>query len=189
MNFLRFWCNYPLPADEHHSTRGWYEIRGIDPVTLFFFQYHRADIGDQILVASSFAEKRAEVVVVLAEKTSAQLAVRGQADTRAVAAEGLRHRSDQADLARRAVGKAVFTSGFAPLVRNLLQRPPGMNALVHFPRGDHQAARPMPVGVEWHEFDEAHDHPALAGKAGKGFHFVVIYAAHEHGVYFSGGQR
>src|SRR6266852_2164315 len=104
MNFLRFWCNYPLPADEHHSTRGRYEVGGVDPVTLFFFHYDGADIGDQILVGSPFAKQRSQVVVVLTEKAGTQLPIGGQADARAVAAERLRHRSDQADLPRSAIG-------------------------------------------------------------------------------------
>src|ERR1700738_1321412 len=171
MNFPRFSCHYALPADKHHSTGGWYEVRGIDPVALFLFQYHRADIGNQVFIGSTLAEQRPEIVIVLAEKTGAQLAVSGQADPGAMAAEGLRHRSDQADLARRAVGEAVLTRGFAPLVRDLLERPPCMNTFVHFRRGHDEAARPMAISVEGHEFDEAHNHAALAGKRRKGFDF------------------
>jgi hypothetical protein len=46
-------------------------------VALLFLIDHRADVNRQILVRSAFAKERAQVVIVLAEKAGAQLAVGG----------------------------------------------------------------------------------------------------------------
>ena len=53
-----------------------------------------------------------------------------------------------------------------------------------FGGGDHRVASPGAVGIERHEFDEAHDQIAFARKCGEGFHFVVVEAADQHRVYF-----
>ncbi len=127
-------------------------------------------------------------MVVLTEKAGTQLPIGGQADARAVAAERLRHRSDQADLPRRAIGEAVLTRRFAALVRDLLQRPQGVNALVYLRRGHDHIAVPVPVGIQRHELDKTHNHAALARKTRKGFDFVVIDAADQHRVYLRGSQ-
>src|SRR5947208_16787641 len=110
-------------------------------MALFLFHDNRADIGDQILVGRSFAKERTEVVVVLAEKAGAELAVRGQADARAVATERLGHRRDEADFSGRAISKAVFARSFAAFMRNLRERPAGVDALVDFRGGHHEIAR------------------------------------------------
>src|ERR1700687_1209783 len=97
-------------------------------------------------------------MIVLAEQAGAELAVRSQADAGAVATEGLRHWGDEADFTGCAIGKTVFASGLAALVRNLHERPAGLDALVDFRGGDDEIAGPMAVGIERHEFDKAHDH-------------------------------
>src|ERR1700719_1270455 len=129
MNASRVW-RLVLSADEHHGARRRYEVRGVNPVSFFLFHDHRLDVGDQILVARAVAEQRPQIVIVLAEEAGAQLTVGRPANARAVSAEGLRDRRDQPDLARRAIGKAILTRGFAALVRNLLQRPTRVNAPV-----------------------------------------------------------
>src|SRR5450432_2238448 len=182
MNSLRFWFDSPLSADKHHSTRGCPEIGGVDAVTLLFFVHDGANIDDQILVGSAFPQHRAQIVIVLAEQAGAQLAVGGEADARAVTTEGLRDRGDQTDLTGGIIGEAVLARGFAALVRDLLQRPAGMNALVDLGSGNHRTARPQVVGIQRHEFDEAHDYAALPGKSSEVFDLVVIGAAYEDGV-------
>src|SRR5580700_3981004 len=118
MNSLSFGCNSPLSTNKHHSTGGWHEIGGIDPVALLFFHHHRANIDTQIVIRSAFSQQRSQVVIVLAEKAGAQLAVRGQPNARAVSAERLSDRSNQTDFARSAVGETVLARGLAALVRN-----------------------------------------------------------------------
>src|SRR5260370_36277128 len=131
MNFMSFWSFLLLSVDEIHGAVRWYEVGRIDAVALLFFNYYRANVGDQILIGGAFAHQRAKVMVFLAEQAGAQLAVCRQTNARTVTAEGLRDRRNQADLAGSAVGKPVFPGRFAALVRNLLQRPARGNALVN----------------------------------------------------------
>src|SRR5260370_21003752 len=130
----------PLSTNKHHGTGGWHEVRLIDAVTLFFFHNHRLDIGDEIFVRRAFPEKHAQIVVVFAEEASPQLSVGSQADARTMAAERLSDRSDQTDLAGRAIGKAIFARSFAALVGDLLQWPARVNAAGNFAGRDHETA-------------------------------------------------
>src|SRR5580692_210718 len=109
----------PLPADKHHRTRRRYEIRGVDPVPFFLFIDDRPDVGCHIVVRRSFTEQSAKVVILFAEEAGSQLSISREADARAVPTERLRHRRNQTDLARSAIGKAVFPCRLAPLVRDL----------------------------------------------------------------------
>src|SRR5260370_37250281 len=145
-------------------------------MTLFFFHDNRADVGDQILIGRTFAEKRPKVMIFLAEQAGPELAIGSQPDARAMAAEGLGHRGDEADFAGHAVGKAVFAGGLATLVGHLYERPTGVDALVDFGGGDYQFTRPVAVRVEGHELDKAHDDAGLAGKQSEGFDLVVVEA-------------
>src|SRR5579863_8710381 len=178
-----------LAADKDHGAGGRLEAGLVDAVAGFFFGDHGANAFLDVVVCRAVAERGAEVVVVLAEEAGADLAVGGEADARTVAAEGLGDRSDQADFAGRAVGEFVFARGLAFRVGNLHQRPLRVDAPVNFVGRNHQFARPVAVGVERHEFDEAHDHAAIAGEGGEGFHFVFVEAADEDGVYFRGTER
>src|SRR5712664_4350610 len=112
-------------------------------MALFFFHNNRGDIGDQILVGGPLTEQGAQVVVVLAEQTGAELAVGSEPDAGAMATEGLRHRGDEADFAGSAIGKAVFAGGLAALVRNLYERPAGVDTLVDFRGGHNEVACPV----------------------------------------------
>ncbi len=155
----------------------------------FFFRDHGANAFLYVVVGSAVAQEGAEVMIVLAEEAGADLAVGGEADARTVAAKGLGDGGDQADFTGRAVGKFILARGFAFRVGNLHQRPLRVDAPVNFLGGDHQFARPVAVGVERHEFDEAHDYTAVAGEGGEGFHFVFVEAANEDGVDFRGAER
>src|SRR5258708_6503597 len=146
-------------------------------MALFFFHDNRADIGNQILVGRSLAKQGPQVMIVLAEQAGAELAIGSQPDAGAMAAEGLGDGSDEADFTGRAVGKTVLASGLAALVRNLLERPTGVDALVDFRSGDDEAAPPVAVGIERHEFDKTHDDAALAGEKRESFNFVLVEAA------------
>src|SRR5260370_17367251 len=143
MNFLSFWCILPLIGDEKHGAVRWYEVGRIDAVALLFFNYYRANVGDQILIGGAFAQQRAQVMVFLAEQAGAQLAICRQTNARTVTAEGLRDRRNQADLAGSAVGKPVFPCRFAALVRHLLQRPARLNALVNLGGRHGEGATPV----------------------------------------------
>src|SRR4029077_6543539 len=97
-----------------------------------------------------------------------------------MAAERLRDRSNESDFPGSAVRKSVFPGRFAALVRNLLQRPLRMDGPVDFGCRHPKTPIAVAVAVERNEFDEAHDDAALAGKAGKRFHLVIVNAADEH---------
>ena len=95
---------------------------------------HRADRGLELVVALFGAELRAQVVTADGEEARVQLPVGREPRPRAVAAERLRHRGDDADLARAvevpialrhlpAVGGSTGSSGnSAPMVRRSLRR-------------------------------------------------------------------
>src|SRR5580704_7252831 len=177
-----------LAANENHGARGLHKTGLIDAMTLFFFRDHRTDVRSQILVGRTLAKQRAKVMIVLAEQARPQLAVGGEPDARAVAAEGLRHRSNEADFAGRTVSEAILAGGLTALVRNLHERPARLNARMNFRGGNYKIARPVAVGVQWHELDEAHDHTALAREQRESFDLIVIDAAHQDGIHFCGGQ-
>src|ERR1035438_1541985 len=145
MNTLSFWFDFLLSANEDHGARGRHEAGGVDAVALLFFVHDGADIDDQIFVGSTFAQPGSQVVIVFAEQAGAQFAVGGEADTGAMTAERLRDRRYQTDFSRRAVGETVFPCGFAALVRDLLERPARVNALVDFSCWNHSATIPLVV--------------------------------------------
>jgi len=113
----------------------------------FFFSDHGANSLFNVLVGGGVAEQGAEIVVILAEEAGADLAVGGEANAGAVAAEGLRDGSDQANFAGRAVRKFILARGFTLRVRNLDQRPLRVDAAKDFFGGDHQFAGPVTVGI------------------------------------------
>src|SRR5258706_15028760 len=89
-----------------------------------------------------------------------------------MAAERLGDGSDEANFTGRAVDKTVFASGLAALVRNLLERPTRVDALMNLRGGDDEAARPVAVGIQRHEIDEEPDDAPLPG--GKGGNFLIV---------------
>src|SRR6266404_5191694 len=187
-NFFRASVRFSLASDKNHGARGGDKTGLIDAVAFFFFHDDGGDVGDQVLVGGAFAQHGAQVVIVLAEKAGAKLAVGGKTDARAVAAEWLRYRSNEADFAGGAIRETVFALGFAALVGNLHQGPTGVYAFLDFRGGDDEITRPVAVGIEGHEFDETHDDTAVAGKLREGFDFVVVEAAHEDSVHFGGRE-
>src|SRR3954470_12594496 len=86
------------PADVHHRARGRYKIRLADVVPRFLVAHHRMDVLDQFVVARARAHPSGKVVVELREQAGAYLSIGRHANTRAVSAEGMRHRRDDADL-------------------------------------------------------------------------------------------
>src|SRR5260370_39420052 len=60
-----------------------------------------------------------------------------------MATERLGHRSDEADFAGCAIGKAVLARGLAALVGYLHERPAGVDAPVDLRGGDNEGARPV----------------------------------------------
>jgi len=177
-----------LAADEDHGARGRHEAGIVDVVTFFLFDNDGFDERSEIFVGSAVAQQKAEIMVVLAEKAGAKLAVGGEANTRAMATERLRDGGNQADFTGGAIGKAVFAGRFARFVGNGNERPTGVNAVADFRGRNDQITRPVAIGVERHELYEAHDDAAIAREFGKGLDFIFVEAAHENGVDLDGSE-
>jgi len=177
-----------LASDEDHSARRRNKAGFVDVMAFFLFEDDGFNERSEILVGSAVAQQKAEIVVILAEKAGAELAVGSEADARAMAAESLRDGRDEADFARSAVGKPIFAGGLAGLVWNGNERPAGMDAGMDFRGRNNQVARPMAVGVEGHELNEAHDDAAIAREFGEGFDFILVETAHENGVDLDGSE-
>ena len=64
-------------ADKNHGARGRPKILIVYVVAGFLFHHHGTDEDFQVVVAGSFAEKRAKVVIFLAEETGSEFSVRG----------------------------------------------------------------------------------------------------------------
>ena len=82
-------------------------------MTRFFFYNNVFDKADDLCTTDAAADKVAQVVFGGREQAGADLTVGSEADARAGAAEHLRHGCDDADLARRSVGKRVFPRSLA----------------------------------------------------------------------------
>src|SRR5215467_1028341 len=156
-----------LAADKYHGSRRRHKTRLVDAMTFFLFVHHRTDVHAEILVTGILAQQGAQVMILLTKEAGTKLAVGGQPDTRTVSAKRLGNRRDQADLAPHAVRETILARCLARLVGNLHQRPAGMNSSVHFGRRYDRFARPMPVRIERHELDEAHDHAAFPRELGE----------------------
>ena len=147
---------------------------------LILWPAHFAPTARSIRSASSSsvspaAHGTAQVELVGREQARAELAVGGQADAVAVAAEGLGDARDHAD---RAVAVEV-----APPVRRgraagreLLERVHGGDAADDLVLADDRPAGPPARGVERHELDEAHLDAVLAAERGEVDDLVVVDA-------------
>src|SRR5437870_9012200 len=176
---IRRWI-VQLASDKDHRTRGRHETGLVNAVAFLFFVDDRADIGDEVVVGGAFAKERAQVMIFPTEQAGAELAVGRDPDSRTKATEGLCDRGDEADFAGRAIGKAAFASGFAALVGNLNQVPALVDAAVHLSGRNDELARPVAIGVKGHEFDEAHDDPAVARELGERLDFIVVQIGRAH---------
>src|SRR3984957_17509770 len=161
------------PADRNHRP-GWRdEPRLVDAVSLFFLRDDRQDFVADFAVGGAAAQQVAEVVVFLAEEAGAQFSVGGHAQARARAAERLRDGIDQSNYAA-AGGEAIFAGRFAAIVHDRDQRPFRRNPRINFRARDYFVADPLVVGVQRHEFDEAHDQAAVAREGREILDFAVI---------------
>src|SRR5258708_35112582 len=103
-------------------------------------------------------------MIVLAEKAGAELAVGGEPDAGAMAAERLSDRGDEADFAEGAVSEAVLASGLTALVGDLLERPARVDAPVHLCGGGYPGTRPRTLRVKRHELATTRHDAAVPGQ-------------------------
>ena len=83
----------------HHGARGGHKVRLSNVVTFFFLGDYSADEVRQFFVTCAAAHLRVKVMIPDGEKTSANLAVAGDANAAAVSAERMGHRGDDPDFA------------------------------------------------------------------------------------------
>src|SRR6516162_873709 len=93
-----------LAANKDHGAGRGQKARLVDAVPFFFLRDDGDNLVADFAVTGSAAQKRPQVVILLAEQACPQLSVGRQSQTRAKPAERLRHRGNQSDLAG-AVGK------------------------------------------------------------------------------------
>src|SRR5580704_13512886 len=106
-----------------------------------------------------------------------------------MSAKRLRDRRDQPDFSGSAISESILTRGFAPLVRDLNQRPSRVNTLMNLGGWNDETSIPIPVSIQRHKLDEAHHESPLASKFSEGFDFVVVDASDQHRVHFRRRKR
>jgi len=122
------------------------------------------DPGGDLVVGLAATERGPQVELVGREQAGTELAVGGEADAVAVAAEGLRDRRDDADKSTTVeVSPAVGRCGAAR--RHLLEVPHRREAGDDLVLADHGRALPFVGRIERHELDEAHLDAALTADA------------------------
>src|SRR5260370_31437077 len=104
-------------ADIDHGPGRRHEVGLIDAMPGLLFHHYRLDEFGNLFVAGPAAQKKLQIVVLLAEQAGAELSVGGETDARAEAAERLANRCNQSDFARGPLRKAVFLSSAASSVR------------------------------------------------------------------------
>src|SRR5947209_2574131 len=89
-------CRTSLAADRVHGTRRRNEFRGVDLVAEPLLRNVRANRAGNRVIRRAGAKQSLYVGLVDGEKAITKLAIRSQADSIAVEAEGLAHRCNQA---------------------------------------------------------------------------------------------
>src|SRR5215469_16467800 len=141
-----------------------------------------ADEVRQLNIGSAAAHELVQIVFPDRKQAGANLAVRGDTNAAAVAAEGMRDGSDDSDLPD-AVVEAITPRGFAAAPGNFDQGTILGHARENLIESQHHRRRPDPVFLKRHEFNEAHDHAFFAGKHTKGNDLVLVETAHEHAIH------
>src|SRR3954452_20371816 len=98
------------------------------------------------------------------KKAGTNFAVRGEPDARAVSAERMRDRSDNADFTF-AIVESIAPRSFAKFIGELAHGTKLVELFQNFIHWDNYVRRPDAVFFERHEFDKAHDYAFFAGKA------------------------
>lgn len=163
-----------------------------DVVTGFLAEHDFADAGFDGAIVGGAAERVFEVVFDEAEEAGADLAVGGDPNTIAVAAEGFGDGGDDPDFGGGIggeIGEAPASGGFGGIGGVAGEEfEAGTNSGEHFATGDDELAEPGAAGVEGHEFDEAEGELMLMGELGEGGEFVVVEVAEDDGVDLDGGE-
>jgi hypothetical protein len=133
------------------------------------------------------AQQGAQVVAAAGEQAQEELAFGGQPGAVAVAAEGLRHAADHADLAAAVTVGPAFggLAGHGGVQRPQREHERSMQALHHLRRRQHLVHAPAVAGAHVHVLDEAQHHArpeAVAHVARQRHDLLVVGAALDHHV-------
>src|ERR1051325_6220385 len=121
-----------------------------------------------------------------AEKAGADLAVRGQSQAIAMAAERLADRGDDAELASTVGEGPTFGGGRWIFRCHRTQIEGGLEAGQHLAARHDHFLEPGAGGIKRHELDEAKTQVVLAGKLRQRPEFMVIQSANHHRVDLDG---
>src|SRR5271165_3970468 len=176
-----------LSADVDHGS-GCVDEVGFADVMAFFFllDYPPDEVGD-FFVAGAAAHLGMEIVVPHRKKAGSDFAVASDADAATVAAERMRHGSDNADFPD-AIVEAVAARGFRTCVGGFDERAVLGHARQDFIERDYGRGRPGSSFFERHELDEAHGHVLFAGEHAEGDNLIFVESAHQDAVHFDGSE-
>src|SRR5579871_3756026 len=173
-------------ADAAHRALRRHKIRLADMVPLFFLPHDGLEIRGKFLVRLAVAETRAQVVFRDAEQAGADLAVGGQPQAIAMAAERLANGRNQADFAAPISKGPTYSSLGGIIRRQLTQFKTGFEPLQDFAAGHDQILLPGMRGIQWHELDEPERHVLLAREIRERLNLVVVDRADDDGVDLDG---
>src|SRR5215207_1504226 len=150
-------------SDQAHRAGGLFEVGFVDVVARLLLEDDAGDVVGDLGARGAGAHHVAQGVFDLREEARPDLAVGGEADARAGAAEGFGDGRDDADLAPGAVGEAVARGRLGAALGALRDEEEALvDALANLGAGDDLLARPAVPTVERHVLDEAHRDAVLA---------------------------
>src|SRR5436190_7728372 len=167
----------------HHRPRRAHEVGFADVVALFFLAHNIADEIRKLVVGGAATHQFVQIVVPDGKQAGANLAVGGNANAAAMAAERVRNRGDDSDLAD-AVVETIAAGGLTAGARNLDQRPVLAHALEDFIERDHGRRRPYAIFFERHELDEADHHAFFTREHSERNDLIFVESAHEPAIDF-----
>src|SRR5581483_3589700 len=108
----------------NHAARRLHESRFSDVVARLFLLNYRFNVFSHVTVCASSLHHRVQIVIEKREEACAKLAVRGDPDSGAVAAERMRNRSNDADLTDAIVKRIAACSFTRNIWSKRTQRSP-----------------------------------------------------------------
>src|SRR6185437_10045651 len=156
-------------------------------VPLFFPLYDAADKIPDFVIRSAASHQFMEIVVPNGKQAGANLAIRGDANTAAMTAEGMGNWRDNSNLAD-AVVKPVAPSCFTATARNFHQRTVLGHAIKNLIQRDYGRGRPHSTFFKRHEFNEPHNHAFFAREHPERNDLVLVESTHQDAVDFQGPE-
>src|SRR5579872_1067266 len=152
-------------------------------MAFFFF---RDDIADELLefrIARASSHLRMQIVIPDREEAGSNLAVRGDANTAAMAAKWMRYGRNDPDLSD-AVFKSIPARRLRTTMRNLDERTVFSHPRENFFKPHHCRGRPEAIFFKRHELDESNRYPFLASEHAERDDLIFVEAPHQNTVHF-----